>query len=534
MKFPLRDWPASLPPERIVVGTIVAIYLLLGLIDHDPWRIDDAVTLAIAHGFSAQQWLVPQLAGEPWLTSPPLYHWLAALFGNSLDALMPWHAAARLASALILGGGLYALAVAVRHLHGEAAARLSPLLAVGTLGLLVPSHEAQPALTSFLAITMQLAALALWKKHLPLAGAILGLGLGIGFLGSGVSTLLPMLGIALAATIHPHWRHDSLRAWLVMAVIAVPLVAAWPLALAHQDAQLLQRWWGNELQSLGGRTALPGKRFEILALASWPVLPLGLWMLWLERHRLTRATNFIAFASLTITLMFYLRANEPTHAMMPLLAVLCLLATPAAGRLRRGAASAFDWFGAMTFTLFLALVWLGGVSIFTGMPARVAKNFTKPAPGFIPEWSWFAFILAVLTTLVWLRFLVAAPRSPWRAATRWALGVTSFWVLLATLWLPWVDYGKSYRSASADFRQALGKNPGCIERQGLDEAHRASLDYFEGIRTIPVAPDSSSCNYRIVPQSPKAEKTMAGWTLVLERSRPGDRSETLRLYRRDE
>jgi 4-amino-4-deoxy-L-arabinose transferase-like glycosyltransferase len=534
VKFPNRSWPDRLPPDKFLVIAFVLGYLLWGLIDHDPWRVDDVVALSIAHGFSVQQWtVVPLLAGEPWLGSPPLYHWLAALFGNVLSVVLPWHAGARLASALILGAGLYALSNAVRRLYGDDAERLAPLLAAGTLGLMVPAHEAQPALISFLAITWQLAALAHWGVRPVVAPISLGLALGVGFLGSGLSSLLPMLGILCAAALHPRWRRNNRAGWIYALAVAIPLLIAWPLALGEQDAGLLHRWWSSELQSLGGDTTLTTKRLEMLSWAAWPVLPLSLWLLWLERRRLTDATNFIAFAGLAITLLFYLRSNEPAHALFPMLAMLSLLAAPAAGRLRRGAANAFDWFGAMSLTIFMALIWLGGVAILTGLPARVAKNFSKPAPGFIPEWSWLAFATAVVVSLLWLRLLVTAPRSPWRAASRWSFGIVVVWILLVTLWMPWIDYGKSYRGVSADLRQALGKTPGCIERKGLDDGHRASLDYFSGIRTIPGSGHSGKCRFLIARTTRAADKHLPGWTLKLERSRPGDRKESLRLYQRN-
>ncbi len=537
MKLPARYWPEILPPEKALVFGLIVVYLLFGLVDHDPWRIDDVVNLAIAHSMNSEQWLIPHLAGEPWLTSPPLYHWLAALLGNGLSAIVPWHAGARVSSAIALGGGVYALAIAARHLYGPDAARIAPLLAVSTLGLLVPAHEAQPSLTSFLAIAWQLAALAQWERRPVAASIALGLALGIGFLGSGLSSLLPMLGLLVAAALHPRWRRSNRAGWIIALLIATPLIAAWPLALANQDVSLLQRWWDNELLSLGGHTAMSTKRLELLAWAAWPVMPLGLWQLWLVRKRLTDARNFIAFAGLAITLIFFLRSSEPAHALLPMLAMLTLIAAPAAGQLRRGAANAFDWFGAMSLTLFMALIWLGGVAIFTGLPARVAKNFTKPAPGFVPEWSWVAFAAAVIATLIWIRLLVSAPRSPWRAASRWSFGVILSWVLLVALWLPWIDYGKTYRPVSADFRRELGNTPGCIERRGLDEAHRASLDYFDGIRTQPIGPkteEQNRCIFRIVQATPKSERHLAGWTLVLDRARPADRKETLRLYRRNE
>ena len=99
------------------------------------------------------------------------------------------------------------------------------------------------------------------------------------------------------------------------------------------------------------------------------------------------------------------------------------------------------------------------------------------------------------------------------------------------LWLPWIDYGKSYRSVSADFRQALGHHPGCIARRSLGLAQRASLDYFAGIRTVSQRNGGRNCPLLLAQGSPR-EEAPPGWTKIWEGSRPGDKNERLRLYRR--
>jgi len=187
----------------------------------------------------------------------------------------------------------------------------------------------------------------------------------------------------------------------------------------------------------------------------------------------------------------------------------------------------------MTFTLVAALIWLGAIAMLTGEPARVAKNFSKPAPGFVAEASPILILLAIAASVAWIAVMLRTPRSPWRAAARWSVGLTTIWLLLMTLWLPWIDYGKSYRSVSAEFRHALGAHPGCIARRDLGLAQRASLDYFNGIRTVGGS-KSRECRHLIVQTSTGSEKDLPGWTLVRETSRPGDKSERLRLYRRDQ
>ena len=129
--------------------------------------------------------------------------------------------------------------------------------------------------------------------------------------------------------------------------------------------------------------------------------------------------------------------------------------------------------------------------------------------------------------------MLRTPRSPWRAAARWSVGLTTIWVLLSLLWLPWIDYGKTYRGVSADLRHALGASPGCIARRGLGLAQRASLDYFDGIRTVGGG-RAANCRHMIVQASPRANTDIPGWILLRETSRPGDKGERLRLYRRSE
>jgi hypothetical protein len=272
---------------------------------------------------------------------------------------------------------------------------------------------------------------------------------------------------------------------------------------------------------------------ELLAWASWPVLPLALWSLWLERRHLFKPETALLLAATAAALfMFFADVPRPT-ALLPALVPLTLLAAAGAGRLRRGAANAFDWFGMMTFTLVAALIWLSGIALLTGEPARVAKNFSKPAPGFIAEASTFAIVVAIAVTVGWIAVMMRTPRSPWRAAARWSVGLTTIWVLLVALLLPWIDYGKSYRSVSADFRHALGSHPGCIARRGLGLTQRASLDYFNGIRTVGGS-RARDCRHLIAQATPGTEQDLPGWLLIRETSRPGDKGERLRLYRRTE
>jgi 4-amino-4-deoxy-L-arabinose transferase-like glycosyltransferase len=333
--------------------------------------------------------------------------------------------------------------------------------------------------------------------------------------------------------LHSGWRRrESLKAWAIALGIALALALPWPLLLWQRAPTLFELWRSAELASLGFRGGAGLNHLEMLAWAAWPVLPLALWTLWLERRKALHAQNFLMLAATAwAALLFVADAPKPA-TLLPTLVPLTLLAAAGASRLRRGAANAFDWFGMMTFTLVAALIWLGGIAMLTGEPARVAKNFSKPAPGFVAEASPILILLAIAATVAWIAVMLRTPRSPWRAAARWSVGLTTIWLLLMTLWLPWIDYGKSYRSVSTELRQALGTHPGCIARRDLGLAQRASLDYFSGIRTVGGS-KARECRHLIAQAGTGSAKDLPGWTLLRETSRPGDKSERLRLYRRD-
>ena len=530
----LTDRNHSPVPPLARHGTLFlcAVWLLAGTIGHDPWKADDVLHLGVAFGMSGNDWLVPRIAGDPWLVSPPLYHWAAAACGKLLGWLLPWHDAARFASVLFGAAFLAILSRMARQLLGASAALAAPLLAIGTLGLLVPLHEAQPAIVGITGFIIALWGLSAWRQAPVRGGLIFGAGMGIGFLGAGIGSVAIPLATGLIVALHPAWRmRSSLAAWLAAAAIALMLMLPWPYLLWQQAPALFEVWWNAEQESLALHGGFTRNHFELLAWASWPVLPLAFWSLWLERRHLFKPQTAVLLAATATALFVFLSGTPKPTALMPALVPLTLLAAAGAGRLKRGAANAFDWFGMMTFTLMAALIWLGGIAMLTGEPARVAKNFSKPAPGFIAETSTIAIVLAIAVSVGWIVAMLRTPRSPWRAAARWSVGLTAVWVLLVALWLPWIDYGKSYRLVSADFRQALGPHPGCIARRGLGLAQRASLDYLNGIRTVSGS-RARDCRHLIVQAAPGIEKDLPGWTLIRESSRPGDKSERLRLYRR--
>lgn len=509
----------------IVLVLLAGLYLLAGVTEHDPWKAEDAIHIGIAHGFLAQgQWLFPHIAGAPWPHTAPLYHWVAAGLGHLLGDLLPFHNAARLASTLFGAIFLLAIAGAARTAYGKDAGRSAPLLAIGTLGLLITLHEAQPA-TAGLAF----AAIAWWGGGLILQGKrhgaiLLGAGLGLAFLSHGLVGLLMAIAVLPAPILRGDWK-----GLFITLAIAIALGAAWPLLLANNSPGLWLAWWRNEMaEATLARGTPEWRHLEQLIWAAWPILPLAIWSLWLHRH--SPAQLMLPALGSLLGLAWYLTGSSRTLGMLPALIPFTLLAAASVDKLRRGAANAFAWFGVMTFSFIAFLIWLGASAQALGWPPTIARNFSKLAPGHQLEYPLAALAFAILITVAWI-VSWRLPRATWRPTLFWASGTTMMWVLVTTLLLPWIDHYKSYRPVVASLRAALPTDIDCLQRDGLGTSYLAMLDYYAGIRTVSPA-SGRSCNWRLVADD-KDRVTPAGWTLHWQGRRPSDRNDAWFLEQRN-
>ncbi|HZQ71345.1 MAG TPA: hypothetical protein VFB08_00395 [Burkholderiales bacterium] len=532
----------SLPPSPAVLAAIALAFVLPGLAGHDPWKTQDVLGLSIVHGMAQTgDWLVPRVAGLPWLSDPPLYHWLALLFAKLLGGLMELHAAARLASGVFVLLALrlvYAAARDASHVDDRpATAAAAPLILLGCVGLMVHAHEAVPELAQLAALCGAFAALPRATRRPAAAGTAFGVALGCAFLSAGwiapAALGLAVLGAHLACE---EWRTRGALVFLGIGIpLALALGALWPAALSLRSAELHSAWWS--LVSQPQDAAL--RNFDYFVSTGgwflWPAWPLALWALWALRRRLSEPRIFVptvaALATLASTAYWGPRVDVN---LIPLLAPLVLLAAHGVPLLRRGAAAALDWFGVVTFAFFASLVWLGYAGMTTGMPPKVAANFVRAAPGFVAHFSLVPFAVAAALTLGWLYIALFTSPSPTRSITRWAAGIVLLWGCFAMLWMPWADYQKSYRSVALHLKAAVPAHSGCIAQRFLGLSQAAALDYHAGLRPRPFDPrHPEACRLLLVQGSPANELDAPGfgWRKIADVGRPGDRGERYRLYR---
>jgi hypothetical protein len=220
---------------------------------------------------------------------------------------------------------------------------------------------------------------------------------------------------------------------------------------------------------------------------------------------------------------------------LPLLPPLALLAAGAPETLRRGAAHAWYWFSAMTFTLFVVVFWFYWSGLELGVPARLHEHLHRIRPGYTPGFRWLPFVLGVAYSLFWLAVLASFRKSAVRPVVVWGAGVTTMWALIAILFVGWADNAKSYRSMIVSLQRVLPKQYDCLASRGLGEPQRALLHYFAGIITHreEVPARRRSCELLLVQGRPQEEIAPAGpWQRIWDGARPGDKDERYRLYRR--
>ena len=546
----LNDHPeASGRMGLLLLAMISLAWILPGLVGHEPWKPDEAYSFGlIYHIIQSGDWIVPTLGGEPFMEKPPLYYITAALFAKIFSFALPLHDAARLASGFFMAITLLLTGLTGRELWGKGYGRIAMLTLIGCLGLLLRGHEMITDTALLAGFAMAIYGLALSRRRFVLAGFWLGTGTGIGFMAKGL--IAPGI-IGLTALLLPlvfrHWRNRDYVLCLAIAFLAaVPWLTIWPALLYLRSPELFMEWlWINNLGRFFGFVRLgPSSNhwhyFEILPWFAWPALPIAVWTLWHGRRVVFKhpGIQLVLTAFLVMLAVLSMASDARELYAIPMLLPLSLLAAPGVTTLRRGAASALNWFSIMTFGFFAGLFWFFWFALITGYPARRAAHLRGLQPGYIPEFEPLLFALALFATVAWLAIIFWArslPRNP-RAVLNSAAGITLVWIIMMTLWLPWLDAGKSYRSMISSLQQTLPAQHACISSNKLGEPQRALLEYYAGILTRRTEVHKRiECDLLLTQGSASNPDAAPGpeWRKIWEGNRPGDRSERYWLFQRN-
>jgi 4-amino-4-deoxy-L-arabinose transferase-like glycosyltransferase len=558
--MPLQSTPSSEAAEQSPSGPYRALkqfglvllcgaWITLGLVGHDPWKIEDATAFGVAWNImQSGNWLAPTLAGEPFVDRPPLAYGVAALFGHAFGGVLPPHDAARLAAGAFLALTLTLLNAAARELYGRGLRWLPMLLLIGSVGMWDRAHQLSPEMGLLLGVALAQYGFALALRRAAVGGAMIGLGIAIAFLSRGFMGPLWLALTAIALPlVSPAWRTRSYATTVGVALaIALPLAGAWPALLAARAPAQLQAWWA--VQSIGDYVfplSAEGAGDPLLLIRNlpwfaWPALPLVLWTLWTRGRGFNGglATPAVVLpATLAVAIAVCLTAMAEPRAIyaLPLLLPLCLIAALEIDTLPRGFSGALDWFGILTFGLLAAIVWWAWFDAWAhGISPAMARIFRDTEPGFRPPWQWLAVLVSVFLTLLWLVLVRPARRSNRRAVLNWAAGMALVWGLYMSIWLPYLDSRRSYRSVAEALAHELPA-AGCTASRNLGEAQRALLQYFANIVTIREEKSPEHDCAQVLVQYGRADGepiARLGWEIAWQGHRRGDDTERFVLYRR--
>ncbi|MEO8133444.1 MAG: glycosyltransferase family 39 protein [Betaproteobacteria bacterium] len=526
------------------------VWASLGLFGHDPWKPDEAYTFGLAYEIAQSgQWLIPTLAGEPFMEKPPLFIATAAFFAQLTRDFLPLHDGARLATLFYVCLTLLFLGRTGRELNGKGFAWLPALLLVGAVGMAENAHRLLVDNALLCGLAMGLYGLALAPRRPHWAGIWLGTGAGIAFLAKGLlgPGLLALTAILLPLL--PHWRDWSYLRLLVVALLAAaPWILVWPLLLYEQAPNLFNEWLLT--QNLGrffGTVRLGPESdhtfyLKNIAWIAWPAFPLAAWTVWtalrgyMGGFRRPGIQLPLLFFVIVLVVLSFAADARMVYA-LPLLLPLCVLGSASIDVLPRGASSALDWFGILTFGLGAVVAWLAWLAFFTHWPPNFYEYLLRfrPAVTELP-FAWVPVSIGVFFSLVWFAIIRPARQSQRRSVLNWAVGMALAWGLYSTILLSIEDSGRSYRGMIMEMQKAIPTRYDCMASRNLGEPQRALLDYFIGVKTQRIETHPDIVCSLFLDQGSRSDDSPGApegsWRIIWEGNRPGDNSERFRLYQR--
>ena len=561
---------ATLALPRWALLALGMLYILPGLIGREPWKNDDAASFGImwtmAHG-SLHDWLWPNVAGLPIAEEGPLAFWLGALSIKLFGWLMGDVMGARVATIGVFLLGTVSVWFTSFNLgrrpdaqplrlafggqpepddFGRTLADAAVLIYLGCLGLLMHSHTntAEPLQVSLLAYLLYRAVRYVERPSLRNT-ALVGLALGGLTLTRGWLTPVALVLALLFCTQFlrmPLLRtvRELLLALLIgAAVSAVWLVPAYLLQPFHGSP--LAGWlaWNSAQFGMPNGKAL-GFFLRFGVWFFWPAWPFACWAIyaWRRQHHVLHIVVPLTFVVM-LTLLTLFNPDPEEGQLLPLLPPLAVMAAFGLLTMKRGAINAIDWFSVMVLTLGAAGLWLFWFAMLTGWPAQAARNVLKLVPGFTPELELPAFFVAACATAGWIALvhwrISRQPAVLWRAVVLSSGGLILIWILSMTLFLPEINYSKSYASVALEIAKKLPPEFDCIE-SNVGAAQRASFAFYGGLRFA--TPDGARCDVLLLQDSQKKERQFLyqfrgrHWDLLWEGRRASDRDERFRLYRR--
>jgi 4-amino-4-deoxy-L-arabinose transferase-like glycosyltransferase len=538
------------------VVALMTVWVLLGLIGHDPWKPDEAHTFGIAwRALTHGQWLIPNLAGERFDDLAPLSYWSAAGFAWLLQSVLPLHDGARISSGAWIGLAFWLVGMTARELYGKGSGRYAVLTLAGCIGLFERAHQLLVDNTLFAGIALTLYALTRMQRTREKSAMLLAAGVLICFLSKGWSGL--WLSVLMVVGVWIAMRNKQAiyapRTLFCAAGMVVFVIAAWMFLVQRAAPGALAEWTRSEWADVfKDRTALEPIQtlwflIKTLAWFAFPALPLALWSTRLMQRGFVGGLKqwqfrVPAFACAALVIGLLLSGTPRTVSLMPLLIPLALIAVPGLDHLKRSHSGFLDWIGIFFFGALMIAAWLFWSTLYLDAPRGIfLKILTNFQPGFNQAIKPISVALALGLTVLWFAMIRPARRTHKRALVNWTVGMTAVWGVGMLLFTPYLDYGKSFRipisQALAQVSPDVRAGKQCLASAGLGFGQRAMFDYFSNLPTKRVEnTKTAQCDWLLVQANPDNPSKFTVPAAQFERAgvmmRPGGKEEPWVLFKR--
>ncbi len=548
MRFQIdHDWQGNMSTPRARIGenaktqlllVLCAIWILFGLIGHAPWKPLESTSITIVKGIiEGGSLIAPLAAGESTLDTPPLYYLTAAVSAQLFSPFLSMHDGARLINAIWVTIILLMVGMTGRELWMRGVGRHATFIMVGTIGLVMNAHSLNTEIAGMASAASGFYALALSKRRPWRASGLLGIALGVGLLTDGLVIPIILLSSSLLLMLlFKPWRTASFAKVLITSIIiATPIAGSWLTMLYIQHPTIFSQWLNASLNAFKLHNHFYFLR--ILLWYAWPALPLAIWGLWRNRDKLFSKPKLQLIIIFFACSLFFLGFSAPSKDIyaMPLLLPLVALGAGSVEYLKRGAASALNWFGITLFGIIGFLIWLGWIAMATGHPAKIKERMLFLSGATSAEIQWIMLIPAILVTAIWLFTCIRAKQGNRSTVTNWAVGMTFGWSLLMSLWLPWIDSAKSYKPVFIGIHKLLPVNTSCMNSLGVGQSQRMLFSYYTSINLKSVeTTELLDCNFYLIQDERGVAKMQPSddWKLIWQGKRAADRKESFRLFQR--
>lgn len=534
--------PTFSQPSKISVIVILFCWLMPGLLGHEPWKPDEAYTFGlIRHITRTGDWIVPMLAGEPFMEKPPIYYITAAGFLTAFGSLLGEPDAARMASGAFFLVACVFITLSTGILFGKRYRLWGILIFISCLGLPLRAHQMITDTSLLAGCSIAIYGIILGIQR-PVLGALLaGSGAALAFLSKGLlgpGVLgLTMLFLPLCSREFRKAPY-GLHVFITMSIFTL-LVSPWLLMLWQRSETLFSTWFTvNNLGRFNGSAQLgpdaePLFYFKLLPWYAFPALPLTIFFLWRVRKVGLKAGQFIPLIFFIFGFIVLSVASDGRELYaMPLLPPLAILGVGALLQKTCGLSEKLcPWMIAM-FTVLALLFWFAGLVLMTGWPAFLWELLPAPgAPGYSPYVHLTWLITAIVITLLVAGVLALDSVGRKNPLFIFSCCITMCWALSMTLGMPYIDYTKRYSDVFISMRPYLPQQ-GCVASRNLGEPQRALLEYYNDIVTFREETSNEKvCNWLLYQRDKSHIADVINGYLIWSGERPGDENEEYRLYR---